>query len=264
MVTVESLQPLRGRAIEMAAGETVGALRTRFAEAQRVGVGEPVDARVEDGEHSAECVRWRLIYDGKELENDRATLRSVGLMADAHVAAVKGRQIVGLQAHAFELLRRWWPLLVGALVLIVLYSMAFADPGVCDKPLALFVGVGAPLLLPYVGILCGAVQQELGYRLLWFWPRPWLFRLVCVNALCSFIWLCIGGRWVFGASSTCTLSAAQLYGASLGTWCLLLLVNAPWAIVIVTPCLAFCHVPCAFLTIAHMAGVHRYPENGYM
>lgn len=277
LVTVEQLTPLRGFALEMCESETVGTLRTRFAAAVlgSAAQGHPTGVHLQQATppvvfirpDAAEPPPWRLIYDGAELAEDGATLRSVGIEASCRVVALERRTRRGLT----EFVRRWWPLLLGGVIVVALLASALGADGECDRPLRAFVGVGAPILLPYALALCGwaahPAAAEVASRRsvpLWFWRSRWLLRLVGANALLSFIWLILGGVWVFSESSSCALSAPQLHDAAIVAWAFLLLTNLPWALVLCLPCFALCKCPFAFAIIAHLGGVNRYPENGYL
>ena len=277
-VIVEQLVPLRGHALQMDANDTVRALRGRFAAALATAEGASNGVHVvypraatdvEQGSTpmAQKAVEWRLVYDGVDLKDDDVTLGSLkGLCDGGRIVAISTKLPRDARERALFFVRAWWPLLLGLVCLAILLGVALGDGGSCDRPLRAFAIVGVLVLIPYLALLAGAMQPERGYRLLWFIFHEYALctRLLIAHAVFAFVWLVLGGLWVFSDESSCTRTANQLHSSATAVWAFVLLVNTPWVVIILTPCFALCRVQFAFDVIRYMGGGLRYPENGFM
>lgn len=65
-----------------------------------------------------------------------------------------------------------------------------------------------------------------------------------------------------------TLNPARLrlrrYACALVAWSALMLVNLPWAVLLLLPCMLACKCELAFIIIAHMSGIHRRPDAAHV
>ena len=187
---IDSLVPMRELSIEATRDQSVGALNAQFIEALR---------KQRDTEpHSV-----ALVQDGTFLD-ERKSLRAAGVTHESCIVAIALRAPHRTRWHAAAAFAaQWWPLLLAcvlALVLVIAATSGARGAENYDEPLVVFVCVGAWMLLPFALVLSGAVQEEKGFRLLWFWPHRPLVWLVGLNALLGLVWLILGARWLLRSS----------------------------------------------------------------
>jgi hypothetical protein len=302
VVAVERLMPeARDHLVEVTAGTTVEQLKALYLAAMAAGApADPLAAssfaranattaaaakasvtlRESDVAaarvlHLSDSVQVRLVFEGTELRDGRATLRSAGVIRasdiiitpDAQLAGASRVRLVAIvlprRSCAGTVIRRllgWSPFLlalVAACALAALLAPAAAT-GACAPPLVALAGLGAVLLLPYGMVFSGLTQDECGRRLLWPLRHPHTAAAACCGALMliSLIGCVALGSWLFGdAGDACRARAPIDYCASLAVWLLLLAANAPWIMLFALPCLLACRSPLAFGVLAHLSGI---------
>lgn len=272
LLIVESLIPVRGHAIEIAALETISNLKARYAQmlwreasahaalpvSSRATVAGPGAILPGMTEQEYE-LHIRLVLDGVELA-DEARIEDCGLTNGMRVIAMDRHQRRG---RAWKLLRyayHWWPALVVALIVgVLVVEGTGASLHLCDRPLLTFILLTAPVLMPYAVVLSGLFQPDTGHRMLWFLHHRVFARVVGFNALFALIWFILGAVWIFSGDSNCPSESPALYATSLVAWLLLAVVNLPWVVLLCLPCMLLCKCAIAFDIIAHMAGRHRRP-----
>jgi len=303
VVAVERLVPeARAHFVEVTASTTVEQLKSLYVAAMAASSADPLAApsvaradaaaaaaaeacvALRESEiaaarilHLSDAVKVRLIFDGAELHDGRATLFAAGVVRAAAVApdtrpaeASLVRLVALVSSRpscAWTAARRllgWSPLLLAlaSTCTLIAFLAPAAATGACAPPLVAFAGLGAVLLLPYGMILSGLTRDECGRRLLWPLRLPHTAAAISCGAL-LFVSLvsCVAlGTWLWGdAGGTCRTGAPLAYLAALAVWLLLLAANAPWAMFLALPCMLACRSPLAFGCIAHLSGVRGGP-----
>ena len=275
MVFVETLAPIRTYKLAIQPADSVAKLRAAFMQEHSGALGAKEMALHE--------TQWKLVFNGQHLQDPRAIAASCSMTNGARIVAVPCRSRRGFPG----LLVRWGPLLGSAILMVVILVVGFSDdtsPGSmpanqCDRQDWLlrfvFLAGGAPLLLPYGLVLSGALQEETGFRLLWFWHEKAATPLVAGTAAATLIWVAIGAVWLFTGDddkssgtlpteplpSQTSCGGPQLMAAATFLWVVLFTCSVPLLLIVVTPCLAACRLPVAFSLIGFMAGQHRAPRE---